>query len=181
MCIRDSLRGRKGLSGHGKTGSDCLDPVSYTHLTFGVRATENLIDNSKQKKEFENIILPVLMFDPVPFDDPNEMGDLALLRSSIWASIIENNQKYSISDGNMVAVPQSDVDVACAKLFGPQVTLKHQAFEDYLSIDVYKRQVLNTGILHGGLNLYNNGFSAGILALIIVPVIETFKKRKEHL
>ena len=49
-----------------------------TVITFGVRATENLIDNSKQKKEFENIILPVLMFDPVPFDDPNEMGDLAL-------------------------------------------------------------------------------------------------------
>lgn len=108
-----------------------------TVITFGVRATENLIDNSKQKKEFENIILPVLMFDPVPFDDPNEMGDLALLRSSIWASIIENNQKYSISDGNMVAVPQSDVDVACAKLFGPQVTLKHQAFEDYLSMYSY--------------------------------------------
>lgn len=37
-----------------------------TVITFGVRATENLIDNSKQKKEFENIILPVLMFDPVP-------------------------------------------------------------------------------------------------------------------
>lgn len=108
-----------------------------TVITFGVRATENLIDNSKQKQEFENIILPVLMFDPVPFDDPNEMGDLALLRSSIWASIIDNNQKYSISDGNMVAVPQSDVDVACAKLFGPQVTLKHQAFEDYLSVYSY--------------------------------------------
>ena len=108
-----------------------------TVITFGVRATENLIDNSKQKREFESIILPVLMFDPVPFDDPNEMGDLALLRSSIWASIIESNQKYSISDGNMVAVPQSDVDVACAKLFGPQVTLKHQAFEDYLSMYSY--------------------------------------------
>ena len=77
------------------------------------------------------------MFDTVPFDDPNEMGDLALLRSSIWASIIQHNQKYSISDGNMVAVPQSDVDVACAKLFGPQVTLKHQAFEDYLSMYSY--------------------------------------------
>ena len=46
---------------------------------------------------------------------------------------------------------------------------------------LHSSMVLNTGILHGGLNLYNNGFSAGILALIIVPVIETFKKRKEHL
>lgn len=105
-----------------------------TVIVFGVRATENLIDNSKQKEEFENIILPVLMFDPVPFEDPNEMGDLALLRSSIWSAIIDNNEKYVIGDGNMVSVPKSDVDVACNKLFGSSVTLKHQSFEDYLSI-----------------------------------------------
>ena len=38
-----------------------------TVAVFGVRATESLIDNSKQKEEFADIILPVLMFDPVPF------------------------------------------------------------------------------------------------------------------
>ena len=111
-----------------------------TVVVFGVRTTENLIDNSKKKAEFGNFILPVLMFDPVPFEDPNEMGDLALLRSSIWAAIIENNEKYAIGDGNMVSVPQSDVDVACAKLFGDEVTLIHQSFEDYLSIYSYNEE-----------------------------------------
>ena len=67
-----------------------------TVAVFGVRATESLIDNSKQKEEFADIILPVLMFDPVPFEDPNEMGELALLRSSIWSAVISNNDKYSI-------------------------------------------------------------------------------------
>ena len=65
-----------------------------TLVTLGVQTTENLIDNSKKKTEFGNFILPVLMFDPVPFEDPNEMGDLALLRSSIWAAILENNERY---------------------------------------------------------------------------------------
>lgn len=111
-----------------------------TVVVFGVRATESLIDNSKQKEEFGNIIMPVLMFDPVPFEDPNEMGDLALLRSSIWSAIIENGEKYSVGDGNMVSVPQSDVDVACAKLFGTNVTLTHQSFEDYLSIYSFDEQ-----------------------------------------
>ncbi len=111
-----------------------------TVIVFGVRATENLIDNSKQKQEFEKIILPVLMFDPVPFEDPNEMGDLALLRSSIWAAILDNSDKYMIGDGNLVSVPQSDVDVACAKLFGSSVTLKHQAFEDYISMYSYDQE-----------------------------------------
>lgn len=105
-----------------------------TVIVFGVRATENLIDNSKQKQEFGNTIFPVLMFDPIPFEDPGEMGDLALLRSSIWSAIISNSEKYSVGEGNMVSVPQSDVDVACAKLFGEGITLQHRAFEDYLSV-----------------------------------------------
>lgn len=108
-----------------------------TVIVFGVRATENLIDNSKQKEEFERIILPVLMFDPVPFEDPNEMGNLPLLRASIWSAILDNSEKYLVGDGNMVSVPQSDVDVACAKLFGSSVTLQHQGFKDYLSMYSY--------------------------------------------
>lgn len=45
---------------------------------------------------------------------------------------------------------------------------------------IHSSMALNTGILHAGLNLYNNGFSAGILALIIVPIIETFKKHRDQ-
>lgn len=36
--------------------------------------------------------------------------------------------------------------------------------------------VLNVGVLHGGLNLYNNGFAAGIVASVLVPVIEAFRR-----
>ena len=36
--------------------------------------------------------------------------------------------------------------------------------------------VMNIGYLHGGMNLYNNGFSTGIIAAILVPVIDSFKK-----
>jgi len=36
--------------------------------------------------------------------------------------------------------------------------------------------VMNVGYLHGGMNLYNNGFSGGILAVILVPVIFAFRK-----
>lgn len=36
--------------------------------------------------------------------------------------------------------------------------------------------VTNIGFLHGGVNLYNNGFSAGIVAAILVPIILAIKK-----
>lgn len=36
--------------------------------------------------------------------------------------------------------------------------------------------VTNVGVVHGGINLYNNGFSGGIVAAILIPVIDAFKK-----
>jgi hypothetical protein len=40
--------------------------------------------------------------------------------------------------------------------------------------------VTNVGYLHGGLNLYNNGFSGGLVAGILVPVLEAFRGRRER-
>lgn len=39
--------------------------------------------------------------------------------------------------------------------------------------------VMNIGELHGGTNLYNNGFSGGLVAAILVPILETFRKEEE--
>jgi hypothetical protein len=38
--------------------------------------------------------------------------------------------------------------------------------------------VQNIGVVHGGLNLYNNGFSAGIVAGVLLPIIRTLTDRK---
>ena len=36
--------------------------------------------------------------------------------------------------------------------------------------------VINLSILHGGVNLYNNGFSGGLVAAFLVPIIQAFRK-----
>ena len=36
--------------------------------------------------------------------------------------------------------------------------------------------VMNVGYLHGGLNLYNNGLAAGLVAMILIPIITDLKK-----
>ncbi|MFD3156767.1 DUF1576 domain-containing protein [Haloimpatiens sp. FM7330] len=43
---------------------------------------------------------------------------------------------------------------------------------------IHSSVVLNVGVLHGGLNLYNNGFAAGIVAAALVPCIEAFRKEE---
>ena len=37
--------------------------------------------------------------------------------------------------------------------------------------------VMNMGYLHGGLNLYNNGFAGGTVAMILVPIFTDLKNR----
>ncbi len=37
--------------------------------------------------------------------------------------------------------------------------------------------VTNVGVMHGGINLYNNGFAGGLVAGFFVPIVDAFKKR----
>lgn len=39
--------------------------------------------------------------------------------------------------------------------------------------------VMNVGILHGGMNLYNNGFSGGFVAAVLVPLLDALKRNQE--
>ena len=41
---------------------------------------------------------------------------------------------------------------------------------------LHMAMVMNVGSLHGAMNLYNNGFSGGIIAAILVPVLESLRK-----
>ena len=51
------------------------------------------------------------------------------------------------------------------------------AVASYLNSSV----VLNTGFLHGGLNLYNTGFAIGIVCALIVPLYEAISRKKKAL
>ena len=41
---------------------------------------------------------------------------------------------------------------------------------------VHASMVLNIDFLHGGLNLYNNGFSGGLVAMMIIPLLDLSKQ-----
>jgi hypothetical protein len=44
---------------------------------------------------------------------------------------------------------------------------------------VHSSVALNVGYLHAGLNLYNNGFAAGIVAAVLVPIIMAVRRDAE--
>lgn len=75
----------------------------------------------------------------------------------------------------------NDPAIQLAALFG--TTLAPIAgdfgpFYGMLAAFLHSSVVLNVGILHGGMNLYNNGFAGGIVAAAMIPLIEAFGKGK---
>ena len=50
--------------------------------------TRDLADNTAQKTKFEQMLLPVVMFDPPDFSDPTTCDNEFLLQSSLWACML---------------------------------------------------------------------------------------------
>lgn len=94
--------------------------------------TQGLLDNSNAKHDYENMLLPVIMFDPPPFEDPQTMREVDLLTYSVWAAVLgDKKNTYEYDDSMSMVIPASDVDMAAFRLFGPNVTLSHNTFGDY--------------------------------------------------
>lgn len=109
-----------------------LAVVGLIALTlFCINFTRGMLDNSEEKLKFEQIISPVLMFDPVPFEKAADADPLFLLQSSLWSTLLgEKRDSYQFDALGYLIVPSSDVDVTGARLFGADIALQHQTFGD---------------------------------------------------
>lgn len=90
-----------------------------------------MFDNSGELERFESFISPVVMMDPAPFTTVENLDDDALLQSSLWAALTgENRSAYTYDENGLLLVPASDVNVAAAKLYGPETHIVHRSFDD---------------------------------------------------
>lgn len=81
---------------------------------------------------------------------------------------------------NKVAI--NNPSIVLAALFGTSLAPISGAFGWYFGIlagFLHSSVVLNVGSLYGGVNLYNNGFAAGLVAAFLIPVIESFLSDEE--
>lgn len=77
--------------------------------------------------------------------------------------------KYSLSEPNNILAALFGTTLApIAGEFGP--------IWGVIAGFVHTAVVNNVGFLHGGLNLYNNGFAGGLVAMFLVPLILVFRK-----
>jgi hypothetical protein len=77
----------------------------------------------------------------------------------------------------------NDPAIQLAALFGTTLAPIAGEFGPVIGIItgfIHSSVVLNVGVLHGGMNLYNNGFAGGIVAAMMIPLINAFGRRKEN-
>lgn len=103
-----------------------------TVIVSSIRLTSSFLDNDHEKQMFADIIRPVVMFNPAPFENPEDIEMLELLRYSMWGTLTgDNRSKYEFDDNVELTVPASDLDSAAGRLFGPDIKLVHQSFGDF--------------------------------------------------
>lgn len=92
---------------------------------------KNIFDNTAARTRYERLISPIVMMDPIPFDDISDSDNDFILEASLWSALTGSNRgNYAYDELGLLLVPATDVSVAATRLFGPDVTLEHHTFED---------------------------------------------------
>lgn len=98
-----------------------------TVIGFAVDTVKNLTDKTAEKAEYEEMLTPVVMFDPDPFDDLTQADISQLLNSAVWALLMSDDgaDKYPYSEGDTfgIVVPQTDIEKYFVSLFGTEIDL----------------------------------------------------------
>ena len=89
-----------------------------------------------QKQEYENKLVSLVLFDPMPFDGIENIDDLTLREAAVWGCIynIQETQggfdNYNTDpDTEQLLLPSVEVDAYLARLVGPSFKLTHRSFE----------------------------------------------------
>ncbi len=113
-----------------------------TVISFGINTVKNVSDKTAEKKEYETILAPVVMFDPDPFDDLTQADVSQLLNCAVWSLLMspEGTDKYSYSEGENfgLEVPQKDIETHFINLFGTEIDIASM----FSSIDMSEYDIL---------------------------------------
>ncbi len=100
---------------------------------FSVNFVRSIFSDEKQIENFENIILPLVILDPAPFDTVENLDMSLQIQASIWSTLLnENRIKYEDAATGVLTIPVVDIDSYAKKLFGPDTMLSHQSVGDIL-------------------------------------------------
>lgn len=103
-------------------------------INAGIDTVKDLTDNSEKKLEYEELLVPVVMYDPDMFDDISAANIDQLTVSAVWAVIKDDDiypGKYTTDDQGNVLIPAADVTKKFAELYGTDIVPTHIGVKGY--------------------------------------------------
>ena len=98
----------------------------FSLVLGGVRFTRRLLDDTDERKAYEQRLTYLVMLDMLPFESLQQANQADLLESCIWAALFnEDSALYARDESGALLLPSADVDRYAAKLFGPDYKLPH--------------------------------------------------------
>lgn len=99
-------------------------------VAFVANVIGGVADNTRQKEEFADIIYPLVIVDPAPYEQASQLASETVIGASIWDIILHGDvAKYPEEFGTM-AIPQLDVEQHATSLFGSGLTFDHKTIGD---------------------------------------------------
>ncbi|MBQ3587204.1 MAG: hypothetical protein II977_01420 [Oscillospiraceae bacterium] len=90
-----------------------------------------IVDNEGEKQEYNNLLTTLVVYDPLPFESPDQADQQMLLASSVWAAIMNEDMSiYETDEYGYTLLPAVDVDKYFSKVFGTGIKLEHGSFSD---------------------------------------------------
>lgn len=95
------------------------------------KLTYNTVEQTKLKEELALQIFPFTIIDIPQFDEVKKLDNMSIIAASIWAFIIDDNDKTIYSQDNLgtIYVPDVDIELYIRRLFGNEIEIKHQSVE----------------------------------------------------
>ena len=115
----------------------------FSLVLGGVRFTRRLLDDTDERKAYEQRLTYLVMLDMLPFESLQQANPADLLESCIWAALFnEDSALYARDESGALLLPSADVDRYAAKLFGPDYKLPHASFESEGMLFNYNEETL---------------------------------------
>ena len=169
---KEAVRGyRNILKCYGLGGTDCYktEGGSATLINMGVNGLASMIILVALGGELNGPTIGSI-FTVVGFSATGKhlRNILPVMAGVCLASVAKN---WSITD------PSAQLALLLSTTLAP-IAGEFGILAGVLAGFLHSSVALNVGIVYGGMNLYNNGFAGGIVAIFLVPVIQSVMDRR---
>lgn len=96
-------------------------------VRFSARKISDIVNNTAQKNEFADIIYPLVLCDPAPFENSEMLHPQTTVMSACWKIILDGDTERYEKEFDYMTVPAADVEQAAVKLYGDNVSVANDS------------------------------------------------------